>query len=52
MRGHYESHSEIALPKITTMTMAKPISSHGMSLRSRGVTRPSSLTAVQAAMRT
>ena len=46
-RGHqlrrpYESHSEIALPTITMMTMAKPISSHGMSLRSRGVTRPSS----------
>ena len=48
LRGHYESHSEIALPTITTMTMAKPISSHGMSLRSRGVTRPSSLAAVQA----
>ena len=38
----YESHSEMALATITMMTMTKPVSSHGMSLRSRGVTRPSS----------
>jgi len=37
--GLYESHSEMALATITMMTMARPISSHGMSLRSRGVTR-------------
>jgi hypothetical protein len=42
LRRPYESHSEMALATITMMTMARPVSSHGMSLRSRGVTGPSS----------